>query len=99
MTTVDGNGEVMMTLPNITPAAHFVGDYNPNLFYDYGAICMKHSEMWVFDGARWHQITDIETNIHHEKEVKNYITHCPNCGAPMQNHKCMYCGTEDYGRR
>jgi hypothetical protein len=28
-----------------------------------------------------------------------YITNCPNCGAPMKNHKCIYCGTEDYGRR
>jgi len=99
MTTVYGNGEIMMTISDITPAAHFVGDYNPNLFYDYGAICMKRGEMWAFDGARWHQITDVETKTSYKKEVKNYITNCPNCGAPMTNHKCAYCGTEDYGRR
>ena len=94
MTELYGNGKLMAT---ITPAAHFVGDYDPNLFYDYGAICMRRHEMWMFDGKTWHQVTEInDTAI---TSNRNYTINCPNCGAPMKNHKCIYCGTEDYGRR
>lgn len=24
------------------------------------------------------------------------ITNCPNCGAPIESHKCLYCGTIFY---
>ena len=80
-----------------TPAAYFMGEYDPNIFYDYGAITIRHGENWIFNGSTWERLgmsASLETN-----EVKEYVTNCPNCGAPMRSHKCMYCGTEDYGRR
>lgn len=81
----------------ITPAAHFMGEYDPNIFYNYGDIVIRYDQEWIFDGSTWECLnisSSLETN-----EVKEYMTNCPNCGAPMHNHKCVYCGTEDYGRR
>ena len=88
-----------MTTTNIISNMHFIGDYNPNLYYNYGAICTRQGELWQFDGTVWHQITEIEDKVYSEVEIIHYTTNCPNCGAPMKNHKCVYCGTEDYGRR
>ena len=79
-----------------TPAAYFMGEYDSNKSYDYGAITLRHGEAWIFTGSTWECLgmsSSLETN-----EVKDYMTNCPNCGAPMHNHKCVYCGTEDYGR-
>ena len=88
----------MRYIQDITPpAACFMGEYDPNIFYDYGAITMRNGENWIFNGSTWERLgmfASLEIN-----EVKEYVTNCPNCGAPMRSHKCMYCGTEDYGRR
>ena len=27
-------------------------------------------------------------------KIKKNVTNCPNCGAPLHNNKCVYCGTE-----
>ena len=98
MTVIYGDGEVMGYIKDMTtPAAHFIGEYDPNLFYDYGAICTRYGEMWAFDGRNWNQISGLQMDVC--DEVKEYATNCPNCGTPMKNHKCVYCGTEDYGRR
>jgi hypothetical protein len=95
MTAVYDNGKVMGYIKDITtPAANFMGEYDPNIFYNYGDITMRYGQVWIFDGSSW---TCIEES--YSEEVKEYITNCPNCGAPMTNHKCAYCGTEDYGRR
>ena len=67
MTTVYGNSEIMMTLPDV-------------------------STTFSFGPVESHMIKTKTTPV-------QYITNCPNCGAPMKNHKCIYCGTEDYGRR
>ena len=93
MTTAYSNKEFMQLVMDITtPAAHFMGDYDSNLFYDYGAICMRRHEMWIFDGSTWHQLTEISDKVE-EKVISNF-TNCPNCGAPLHNHRCLYCGTE-----
>lgn len=94
MTVVYGDGKVMEYIKDITTsAAHFMGEYNPNILYDYGAITMRNGEAWAFTGTSWECLGIAETGI-----AKEYITNCPNCGAPMHNHKCLYCGTEDYGK-
>lgn len=94
MTTVYGNGEIMMTLPN---GYNFISEYDPNVFYNYGSVvCTRRGEMWMFDGNDWHSLGSVEST---RTTPVQYTTNCPNCGAPMKNHKCMYCGTEDYGRR
>lgn len=95
MTVVYGDGKVMGYIKDMTtPAAHFMGEYDPNIFYNYGDITMRYGQVWIFDGSNW---TCIEES--YSEEVKEYVTNCPNCGAPMTNHKCAYCGTEDYGRK
>ena len=98
MTVLYGDGREMGYIRDITtPAAIFMGEYDSNTFYDYGAITMRNGEAWIYTGSTWECLgvsNSLETN-----EVKEYVTNCPNCGAPMRNHKCMYCGTEDYGRR
>ena len=87
------DGELMANIKNITtPAAYFVGEYDPNLFYEYGAICTRYGKVWAFDGRSWNQISGFQMNG--RDEVKECATNCPNCGAPLHNHKCMYCGTE-----
>lgn len=98
MTTIYGDGKVMGYIKDMTtPAAYFVGEYDSNLFYEYGAICTRYGEIWAFDGHSWNQIFGLQMDV--GDEVKEYTTNCPNCGAPMKSHKCIYCGTEDYGRR
>lgn len=95
MTIVYGDGKVMGYIRDMTtPAAHFMGEFDPNIFYNYGDITMRYGQVWIFDGSNW---TCIEES--YSEEVKEYVTNCPNCGAPMTNHKCAYCGTEDYRRR
>ena len=49
------------------------------------------------DGKVMGYIKDVTES--YSEEIKKYVTNCPNCGAPMTNHKCIYCGTEDYGGR
>ena len=79
-----------------TPAANFMGEYDPANDYDYGDICLRDNEIWINNGVRdWTFITEVDQSNY----ITNYVTNCPNCGAPMTNHKCAYCGTEDYGRR
>ena len=76
---------------------YFIGKYNPNILYDCGAVTLKDGKQQIFNGSTWEYLgisSSLEIN-----EVKKYMTNCPNCGAPMTNHKCAYCGTEDYGRR
>ena len=93
MTVLYGDGKVMGYIKDMTtPAASFMGEYDPNLFYDYGAICTRYGETWAFDGHNWIQISGLQNDAY--DEVKKYATNCPNCGAPLHNHKCMYCGTE-----
>ena len=99
MTTFYGDGRVIGYMEDITfvqntlsPAAHFVGDYDPNRFYDYGAVCIRHNGIWMFNGRDWYQISECQTNT--SNKIKRNITNCPNCGAPLHNNKCMYCGTE-----
>ena len=49
-------------------------------------------------GIPW-QETDVygipwqEIRIENQKEKMIFVS-CPNCGAPMHNGKCEYCGTE-----
>ena len=94
MTTFYGDGKVIGYLEDITPAAYYVGDYNPNHFYDYGAICKRHNGLWIFNGCDWYQISESQTNT--SNKIKRSITNCPNCGAPLHNNKCVYCGTEGW---
>ena len=98
MTVVYGDGKVMGYIKDTTtPAAYFVGEYDSNLFYEYGAICTRYGKIWAFDGCNWNQISEFQIDMCNE--VKEYAINCPNCGAPMKNHKCIYCGTEDYGKK
>lgn len=82
---------------DIISTIYYIGEYDPNLFYDYGAVTVKDGKEQIFNGSTWECLgisSSLETS-----EVKKYMTNCPNCGAPMHNHRCEYCGTEDYGRR
>ena len=100
MTTVYGNDEIMMTLPDVSTTFNFMGEYDSNLFYNYGSVCTYKGEMLMFDGNDWHTLGSVGLHMIETKTTPvKYITNCPNCGAPMKNHKCIYCGTEDYGRR
>ena len=75
-----------------TPAANFTGEYSATTDYNYGDVCLRENEIWVYNSKEWFCLGE-------ENPQLKYITNCPNCGAPMTNHKCAYCGTEDYGRR
>ena len=101
MTIIYGNGTAMGYIKDMTtPAAHFMGEYDSNIFYNYGSVCTRRGEIWIFDGKDWYSLGSVESDmIESETIPMQYITNCPNCGAPMKNHKCIYCGTEDYGRR
>lgn len=102
MTIVYGDGKVIGYIEDMTtPAAHFIGEYDSNIFYDYGAITMRHGDAWIFDGKDWHElgIANELVSSYEATATIEYKTNCPNCGAHMINHKCKYCGTEDYGRR
>ena len=84
-----------------TPAAYFMGEYDSNIRYNYGDITIRHGDAWIFDGKDWHElgISNELPSSYETAATLEYKTNCPNCGAPMTNHKCKYCGTEDYGRR
>ena len=82
---------------DIISTIYFMGEYDPNIFYDCGAVTLKDGEEYIFNGSTW-ECLSISSSLENN-EVKKYMTNCPNCGAPMHDHKCMYCGTEDYGRR
>jgi len=60
-------------------------DYIPS--YKQGDIVMKNGKPYCYDGSKWNPMTKYT-------DIKSYIGNCPNCGAPMKNHKCEYCGTE-----
>ena len=82
---------------DITSTIYFMGAYNPNISYNCGAVTLKDGQEQIFTGSTWECLgisSSLETN-----KVKKYMTNCPNCGAPMHGHKCMYCGTEDYGEK
>lgn len=32
-------------------------------------------------------------NKKHDKQIKNKPINCPNCGAPITDYMCEYCGT------
>lgn len=56
-----------------------------------GDIVMKGNDIYAYLGDRWE---NIGTSGCEEtpKEPKPMI--CTRCGAPMNGHKCEYCGTE-----
>ena len=100
MITIYSGSEVMATIPDLPSSFNFMGEYDSNLFYNYGSVCTRNGEVWVFDGQAWHSLGSTESHmIKTETKSIHYIVNCPNCGAPMKNHKCIYCGTEDYGKR
>ena len=84
-----------------TPAACFMGEYDPSISYNYGDITIRHGDSWIFDGKDWCELGIVHefTPSYEATTTLEYKTNCPNCGAPMTNHKCKYCGTEDYGRK
>ena len=51
MTVVYGDGEIMGYIKDVTTPAHFMGEYDPNVFYDYGDITMRYGQVWAFDGT------------------------------------------------
>lgn len=32
-------------------------------------------------------------NKKHDEQIKNKLINCPNCGAPITDYMCEYCGT------
>lgn len=76
--------------------SRFIGEYDPNIEYDYGDIVTKEIDgqkvLWMFDGYNsWNEIGPVETKEEKEEEV---FYQCKNCGAPTrENGTCEYCGT------
>lgn len=95
---VDWDEEILYA-KSLTSAAVFVGTYDSRMHYNYGDICVKDGCLYMFNGKNdWTEIGSYsEPTYEALRSYRKFITNCPNCGAPMQNHKCMYCGTEDYG--
>lgn len=81
----------------IAPAVTFAGIYDSHINYNYGDVCLIGESLYIFDGKRdWTELGICSERTNSAPKMK-FITNCPNCGAPMQNHRCVYCGTEDYG--
>lgn len=78
---------------------NFIGTYDPAKHYDYGDVCIRDGNTFIFDGRNsWTELATI-SDIHATTSTPmKYSSNCKNCGAPMRNHKCDYCGTEDYGK-
>ena len=85
---IDRNEEIL-------PAFHFIGTYNTKMHHDYGAICVRDDQLYVFDGIRdWTALGHVANLTYEAPKVKRFITNCPNCGAPLRGNKCIYCDTE-----
>ena len=87
---------------NISPI-HFVGEYDkiPELeLRCRGDLIVVNNNTYMYTGEKWEELgsTINEPVWETPKSQFTYFHNCPNCGAPMKNHKCSYCGTEDYGR-
>lgn len=96
MQSVDWDKKMLYIKNITTSAANFVGKYDSSKYYEYGDVCIRNGGLYIYSGFNWHSL-GLEEEAIHERTLK-YITNCPNCGAPMQNHRCAYCGTEDYGK-
>lgn len=93
-----GNPKVIDWVDDIraltTPAMNFVGYYDAHITYNYGDAVVLDGIVCIYDGrGNWQELGDCPNFSEPKHEIKQYIN-CPNCGAPMHNHHCDYCGTE-----
>lgn len=79
----------------VTGAMHFIGEYDPNKWYDYGAICHRNGSLWICTKENYWEELGESVSVHtYAREIKPVIaTNCPNCGAPLYNGHCLYCNT------
>lgn len=56
----------------------------------YHAPTFRYDDPYYF--VHWTKIGELSTS--EEEPPKMIPTNCKNCGAPLENGKCKYCGTE-----
>ena len=95
--------EIEQNINSMVMPTHFIGVYDdfPELQLMYrGDIVIIKDRTYMYTGKEWEELvsTISEPVWEAPKPQVTYLHNCPNCGAPMHNHKCSYCGTEDYGK-
>jgi ribosomal protein S27AE len=45
----------------------------------------------MYDGVNWIKVYSVD---YEAPSIEALPTNCPNCGAPLRDGKCEYCGTE-----
>lgn len=95
MTTISNEMEYIKSIT--TPAAMFMGEYDPKMHYEYGCICVRRGSPYIFDGRSWTALGEIScstTSAPKEKTEVEIFFQCRNCGAPTcEDGVCAYCGT------
>ena len=49
---------------------------------------------FVYTGQDWRLLQEVDSCAYHEAPRELLPQICKCCGAPLQNHKCNYCGVE-----
>lgn len=49
---------------------------------------------YVVRNGTWNDLRVLDSTDFEHEEPKEKTTNCKNCGAPLHNGKCDYCGSE-----